>query len=79
VLCAALDGAFVAATAGLGALPNAAFRWQGGQAVVERLLGLAPAVEEARALRLGPAPSPAAAAGGAHGVRRAAAVTLRRL
>jgi hypothetical protein len=80
--CASIDTAFVAATVGLGALPNAAFRWRGGQSVAERLLGVAPAVEEARELRLGPAPSPVAGGStpaSARGVRRAAAVTPRRL
>ncbi|GBF89914.1 hypothetical protein Rsub_02618 [Raphidocelis subcapitata] len=73
-LAIALDAAFVAGTVGLGTLPNAAFRFATGQSVVERLLRLEPAVEESRATRLGPAPSPAAG-----GAARGGGVTPRRL
>ncbi|KAI8467184.1 MAG: hypothetical protein J3K34DRAFT_460510 [Monoraphidium minutum] len=67
---ALLDAGFAAATCGLGALPNAAFRLAGGQGVLERLMGLSPTVERARPARVAAAPPRGGGRGGAVTPRR---------
>ncbi|KIY97306.1 hypothetical protein MNEG_10656 [Monoraphidium neglectum] len=94
VWCCLLDCAFVVVTFGLGALPNAVFRLLWGQGVVERLLGLVPAVERSKPARIAAAPRsarPSSAGGGRASARaslggaggsvppRGAAMTPRRL
>jgi len=67
----------VVGTVGLGAVPNVVFRGFTGQSVVERLLGLEPAVEDVRSVRMAGVSPGAGGYGGGSG--RHTAVTPRRL